>query len=189
MRYLLAVLLLAAATLRPLAAQTAAPTPATDTLSSLDFLLGSWAAKTDAPAGTAGANANGTYAFRRDLDGHVLSRTSSSDSCKGPQNFDCTHHDQLTIFADPHGLGASHNTSIFALYLDSEGHVIYYTVSTPDPHTAVFLSQGPPSAPKFRLTYHLEGIGPKAVMSGKFQMAAPGSDDFHSYLEWSGTKM
>ena len=90
---------------------------------------------------------------------------------------------------DPHGLGASHNTSIFALYLDSEGHVIYYTVSTPDPHTAVFLSQGPSSAPKFRLTYHLEGIGPKAVMSGKFQMAAPGSDDFHSYLEWSGTKM
>ena len=72
--------------------------------------------------------------------------------------------------------------------MDTEGHVIYYVVSTPDPQTAIFLSQGPPTAPKFRLTYHLEGTGPKAIMTGKFQIAAPGSDDFHSYLEWSGLK-
>jgi tartrate dehydratase beta subunit/fumarate hydratase class I family protein len=72
--------------------------------------------------------------------------------------------------------------------MDSEGHIIYYTVSTPDPQTAIFLSQGPPTAPKFRLTYHLEGTGPKAIMTGKFQMAAPGSEDYHSYLEWSGSR-
>ena len=84
---------------------------------------------------------------------------------------------------------AAHNASLLALYLDSEGHVIYYTITTPDPHTVIFLSQSTASQQTpIRLIYHLEGDGPKAIMSGKFQMAAPGSDDFHSYLEWSGTR-
>ena len=163
------------------------PTVPADPLSPLDFLLGTWSAKTNAPAGTAGAQASGAYTFVRDLNGHALQRTSSADSCKGPATFNCQHHDQLTIFADPNGL-AAHHATLFALYLDNEGHAIYYTITTPDPHTAIFNSQGPPSIPKFRLTYHLEGAGAAAIMSGKFQMAAPGSDDFHSYLEWSGTK-
>jgi hypothetical protein len=170
-----------------LAAQLPASTPATDPLAPLDFLIGTWSAKTDTAAGSAGARSTGTYTFRRDLNGHALVRTSSADSCKGPANFDCSHRDQLTIFADPNAM-AMHKSSLFALYLDSDGHVIYYTISTPDTHTAIFNSQGLPSLPKFRLIYHLESDGPKAVMSGKFQMASPGSDDLHSYLEWSGPK-
>jgi hypothetical protein len=158
-----------------------------DTLSSLDFLVGTWNAKSDAAAGSAGAASLGMYTFYRDLNGHALARISSTDTCKGPNAFDCNHHDQLTIFPDPNGQ-AVHGASLFALYLDNEGHVIYYTITTPDPHTAIFDSQGAKGAPKFRLMYHLEGMGPKAVMSGKFQMAPPGSDEYHSYLEWSGTK-
>src|SRR5580698_10576478 len=180
-------LILIAALCLPLAAQSPAAVPPAATLSALDFLVGTWAAKTNAPAGTAGAQATGTYTFRRDINGRALQRTSSADSCKGPKDFDCTHSDQLTIFSDTHGL-AAHNAALFALYLDSEGHVIYYTITTPDPHTAIFLSQSPSGAPHFRLIYHLEGEGPKAIMTGKFQMAAPGSDDFHSYLEWSGPR-
>jgi hypothetical protein len=158
-----------------------------DPLSPLDFLLGTWSAKTDAPASSANAQTTGTYTFRRDLNGHALIRSSSADTCKAPAAFDCAHHDQLTIFADPNAL-AVHKSSLLALYLDSEGHVIYYTISTPDPHTVIFNSQNAPTQPKFRLVYHLEGDGPRAIMSGKFQMATPGSDDFHSYLEWSGPK-
>ncbi len=168
-------------------AQTAAPSIPADPLAPLDFLLGTWSAKTDTAAGSAGAQASGTYTFRRDLNGHALVRSTSADTCKGPATYDCTHHDQLTVFADPNAL-ALHKSSLLALYLDSEGHVIYYTVSTPDTHTAIFNSQSLPSLPKFRLIYHLEGEGPKAIMSGKFQMASPGSDDFRSYLEWSGPK-
>ena len=164
------------------------PAPAADPLASLDFLLGTWSATTNAPAGSAAAAVTGTYTFRTDLAGHAIDRTSSADSCKGPQAFDCAHHDRLTLFTDPNGLSSVHHATIFAFYLDSEGHVIYYTVSLPDPHTVVMLSQGPHTVPHYRLTYHLEGTGPKAIMSGKFQMAAPGSDDFHSYLEWSGAK-
>jgi hypothetical protein len=160
--------------------------PSSDPLAPLDFLLGTWSASTNT-AGTANAQATGTYTFTRDLNGHALMRSSSADSCKGPANFNCVHHDQLTIFADPNAL-AVHHASLLALYLDSEGHVIYYAISTPDPHTAIFNSQSAPSQPKFRLIYHLEGDAQHALMTGKFQIAAPGSDDFHSYLEWSGTK-
>jgi len=180
MKTLLLTALLASATLGA-HAQTADP------LASLDFLTGTWSATSAPASGSANAAATGKYTFSRDLAGHSLERTTSADTCKGPKTFDCEHHDRLTIFSDPNAL-AAHHTSLLAFYMDSEGHVIYYAVSTPDAHTVVLLSQGPASAPKFKLTYHLEGDGPKAVMSGKFQFAPPGSDDFHSYLEWSGTK-
>ncbi len=170
----------------PRAVQTEAPPPA-DPLVPLDFLLGTWVAATNA-SGTSAGQVVGTYTFTRDLGGHALQRTGTVATCKGPQDFDCNHHDQLTVFADPNGQQI-HHSSLFALYLDNEGHVIYYTVSLPDPHTAIFDSQGPPAAPKFRLVYHLEGNGPKAVMSGKFQTAAPGSTEYRSYLEWSGSKI
>lgn len=144
------------------------------TLDSLHFLEGTWTASTS--GGSADATALGTYTFARDLGGHALRRTSSADKCTGPATFDCTHHDQLTVY--PEG-GILH-----ALYIDSEGHVIHYMVTTPDANTAVFLSEGPAAAPHFRLLYHLEA----GKMSGSFGMAAPGSTDFHAYLEWSGTK-
>jgi len=158
-------------------------TPATDPLASLDFLLGTWSATTTA-AGSAGAEAMGTYTFSRGLDGHVLERNSTAAACKGPADFNCKHRDQLTIFPDANAQ-AVHHSSLLALFLDNEGHVIYYTLEIPDAHTVVFHSQSAASAPKFRMSYHREG----EVMSGKFEMAAPGSDEFHPYLEWSGTKL
>ncbi len=179
-------IILALLTITSLGIRAQAPSSTPDPLDPLDFLLGTWTATTGA-SGSSGGNVIGNYTFTRDLAGHALQRTGTVAACKGPQDFDCNHHDQLTIFPDANAL-AAHHSSLLALYLDNEGHVIYYTLSLTDPHTAVFNSQGPPSAPKFRLVYHLEGTGPKAVMSGKFQSAAPGSNDFHSYLEWSGTR-
>jgi len=170
MRRLLIFFALAAATL-------SAQTP--DPLTPLDFLTGTWIAATNT-AGSSSGTVLGTYTFARDLAGHTLERTGTVASCKGPQDFDCNHHDRLTVFPEAGGLAA--------LYLDNEGHVIHYVITLPAPHTAVFLSQPAPGAPTFRLTYHLEGSGPKAIMTGKFQTAPPGSADFHSYLEWSGTK-
>lgn len=178
----LLVLVLATAALAA-RAQSASLSPE---LTPLSFLLGTWSANTT--AGAAGASGSGTYTFRADLKGHALERSSSVDTCKGPAAYDCAHHDRLTIFADANA-AAVHHVTLLALYLDNEGHVIYYSATLPDAYTVVFDSQSPASMPKFRLTYHLEGSGPDAIMSGKFQMAAPGSSDYHSYLEWSGKRL
>jgi hypothetical protein len=166
MRYLLLIFAMLGI---PAAAQTAAP------FASLNFLLGTWNAKTTAQ-GSAAAEVLGAYTFQTDLNGTVITRTGSPDSCKAPAGFDCRHHDSLIIYSD---MG---DPVLHAFYADNEGHVLHYDLSTPDPNTVVFLSNMP--GPKFRLTYHLEG----SVMSGKFQFAAPGSTDFKSYLEWSGSK-
>ena len=141
----------------------------------LNFLMGTWNAKTT-QQGSAAATVLGTYTFQTDLSGTVITRTSSADSCKGPGSFDCQHRDLLMIYSD---MG---DPILHALYADNEGHVLHYDITTPDANTAVFLASTP--GPKFRLTYHLEG----GVMSGKFQIEAPGSTEFKSYLEWSGTK-
>ena len=106
----------------------------------------------------------------------MISRMSSADSCKGPVGFNCQHHDLLTIYEDT-GSMVPH-----ALYADNEGHVLHYDISFPDPVTAVFITTAP--GPKFRLTYHyVDGL-----MSGKFQVMAPGTTEFRSYLEWAGTR-
>jgi hypothetical protein len=146
------------------------------TWKNLHFLVGTWAAKTT--GGAAGATASGSYTFAEDLAGHAITRTTSADTCTGPKAFDCTHHDSLVVYRD----GAD---AIAALYLDSEGHVIRYTVTTPDPHTALFTSvPSPTPAPAFRLLYQLDG----KAMTGTFTGAAPGSTEFHAYLTWSGAK-
>jgi hypothetical protein len=153
----------------------AAPASPNSTWERLHILIGTWQAQTSAQ-GSAGAQSLGTYTFQYDLNGNVITRTSSTDTCKGPSNFDCQHHDTLTIYRD------TADTTPHALYADSEGHVIHYNVSAPDPNTVILLSNTP--GPKFRLVYHLES----GVMSGKFQFAPPGSSEFKSYLEWSGKR-
>ena len=142
----------------------------------LRFLEGTWDAKTQGEA--SGVNATGTYSFRRELGGHVLARHSSAAGCKGPADFDCEHTDLLYVYQDMPGQPPK------AIYLDNEGHVIHYSVSTPTPTSAVFLSDPSVPGPQFRLSYELKG----AIMSGEFQMRMPGKAEWTSYLEWSGAK-
>lgn len=150
-----------------------APTSPNGLWERLHLLIGTWKAETT-PQGTAKAQALGTYTFQYDLNGNVITRASSTDTCKGPANFDCQHHDTLTIYRD------AGDPTPHAFYADSEGHVIHYDITTPDASTVILLSNTP--GPRFRLVYHLENN----IMSGKFQFAPPGSPDFKSYLEWSG---
>jgi len=174
----------------PAKPKIAPATSGMETMDPIQFLLGTWMAKTT-PAGSAEAKVIGTYTFSLDLAGHVMQRTTSADVCTAPRSFDCHHQDQLSIFVDPTALDTEKGFKpmVFALYLDSEGHVIYYAVTSPKPNTALFLSQGPPDKPTFRLTYTLTGSGADAVMTGKFEVATPGSKEFKTYLEWSGQKL
>ncbi len=166
MKYIGALALLSAASL---CAQ-----PDNPALKLLAFLEGTWEAKTQ--GGSASAVSDGTYTFRKELSGHILARHSSAAGCKGPADFNCDHHDLLYVYPD--------GPALKAIYFDNEGHVIQYTVSTPAPNSAIFLSDPSIPGPQFRLTYQLNG----AVMSGKFQIRMPGQTEWKSYLEWSGPK-
>jgi hypothetical protein len=145
--------------------------PDSSPLKPLAFLEGTWGAKTEL-----GATSSGTYTFAKELAGHILARHSVPANCNGPAGFNCDHTDLLFIYPD--------GESLKAIYFDNEGHVIHYTVSTPSPTTAVFLSDPSAPGPQFRLVYERKD----AVMSGKFQMRMPGQTEWKSYLEWSGPK-
>lgn len=160
-----------------LCAQNAPTTaPAVDPWKSLQFLMGTWEAKTQ--GGSARAAGSGTYTFQSELRNHVLVRHSTNAGCKGPAGFDCAHGDLLYVYQDAPG------PTYKAIYFDNEGHVIHYDVSTPDDTTAIFLSDSSQPGPQFRLIYELKGL----TMCGKFQMRVPGQAEFKSYLEWSGLK-
>jgi hypothetical protein len=146
----------------------------TDPLKSLDFLEGEWSAATT--GGSGAPNVVGSYTFRRELGGRILARHSTSASCKAPTDFDCEHGDLLYVYVDGPGQGLK------AIYFDNEGHVIHYSISTPDSNSVSFLSDPAVPGPRYRLAYELKD----KVMSGKFQMHMPGQGEWKSYLEWSG---
>jgi len=155
-------------------------TPASAPFQPLAFLTGTWTASAQGPSGT---TAIGTYTFQFELAGHILARHSASAACKGPASFDCEHGDLLYIYTETTPPAAPIQ-ALHAIYFDNEGHVIHYNVSTPDPTTAIFLSDAAQPGPQFRLIYQLKA----STMSGKFQMRMPNQPDWTSYLEWSGTK-
>jgi hypothetical protein len=165
--------------LQGFSASILAQTPPPDRWQALNFLLGTWAANVQ--GGSAGASSNGLYAFELELKRHVLARVYAGPvNCVAPvsQTFDCQHSDLLYIYQEGDG------QPFKAIYLDNEGHVIHYDVSTPDATTAVFLSAASATGPQFRLIYQRKN----STMSGKFQMRMPGQTDWKSYLEWSGEK-
>jgi len=174
MRNLVAAFLFLAASLVAQNVSNPAPTPAS--WKPLEFLIGTWEARTK--GGSAAAASSGTYSFQTELKGHVLARHSINSGCKGPADFDCLHGDLLYVYQQAPGRPYK------GIYFDNEGHVIHYEVSTPAPATAVFLSDQSQPGPQFRLSYELKG----ATMYGKFQMRMPGHTEFTSYLEWSGEK-
>ena len=135
-----------------------------------------WEAKTT--GGVAHAQASGGYAFRLELSDHVLARHSRTGACSSPDDVDCRHTDLLYVYP------ASNGQSFQAIYLDNEGHLIHYDISTPKPGTAVFLSEVGQPGPQYRLSYELVD----GALSGKFELKMPSQADFMSYLEWSGKR-
>jgi len=96
---------------------------AEDPWKALNFLEGTWNARTQ--SGSAGAQVSGTYTFKAELKHHVLARHSELAACKGPKSYDCKHSDLLYLYQEAEG------QPLRAIYLDNEGHVIHYAVSTP----------------------------------------------------------
>jgi len=137
--------------------------PLTPDLEPLRLLLGTW----DASGGGKPGASTGEFTFESQAGGHAVLRRNESATPEG------RHADVMLIHSEG-------QTGMTAVYLDSEGHVIHYAVTAPDPKTVVFLSEPAGGGPGFRLSYHLNEGG---VLATKFEIAAPGSSEFSTYLE------
>jgi hypothetical protein len=135
------------------------------------YLVGDWVGE---GAGRPGQGA-GRFSFHWDLQEHVLVRRNFAELPAAPGRPAAVHEDLMVIHPVEKG-------PMKAVYFDSEGHVIHYTVEAAKvPGTLVFVSDPSPSAPRFRLSY-VKGQGDEVLI--KFEMAPPGKPDgFRTYLE------
>ena len=153
-------------------------------LDSLNFLEGTWAADVGP-----GADPVGSYAFVRELGGHVLARRSPTDvACTLPGSTVCAHRDLLYVYQDSAG------APLKAIYFDAEGHVIQYgieikhfEVASGRQDYAIFLSDPAALGPRFRLTYerNTDTRTDKTEMTGTFEVLLP-NGKWKPYLQWGG---
>jgi hypothetical protein len=137
----------------------------------LQFLIGHWTGEGTTADQGSGA---GAFSFIPDLQGKVLLRRNFAEYPKKDDKPAYRHDDLMIIYHD----GAAHE--LRAIYFDNEEHMIHYAIK-PSANTAVFLSEGPQDAPRFRLTY--TSAGPDRLKL-KFEIAPPGKD-FATYIEAS----
>jgi hypothetical protein len=136
---------------------------------SLDFLLGTWNATA--------SDSHGATTFKSDLDKHIVVRTNFAEYTKGPQA-GTRHDDLMIIYFDPPGKPPR------AIYFDSEGHTIRYSLTFPAPNSVVFESEPSQPGPRYRLSHSVNG----KKFEGKFEIAPPGTSDYKPYLTWTSTK-
>jgi hypothetical protein len=135
------------------------------------FLLGDWVGSGSGKPG----EGSGEFSLKFDLDQRVLvrrNRNQLAPTAKQPEG--AIHEDLMIIYRQP-GNGAFR-----ADYFDNEGHVIHYAISLAE-HRAVFESDEPGNATRFKLTYDLKSDG---LLSIDFAVAGPGKP-FQTYV--SGT--
>jgi hypothetical protein len=160
--------ILVAATSVSIAAQTTAPKK--PDWSRLQFLLGSWVADPDpsAPAAT------GSTTFRLDLDRNIIVRENVADYPAQEDKPAQHHRDLMIIFADDAGAWR-------ASYWDNEPHSIAYNVAVNDDGSVSLLTPADTKGPRYRILYRRTS---DAVVSGRFDIALPGSD-FKTYKQWT----
>jgi hypothetical protein len=135
------------------------------------FLIGDWVGSGSGKPG----EGSGEFSLKFDLDQKILvrrNRDQLAPTAKQPAG--AVHEDLMIIYQQP-GSGAFR-----ADYYDNEGHVIHYAISLAE-HTAVFESDEPGNATRFKLTYELKSDG---LLSITFAVAGPGKP-FQTYV--SGT--
>jgi hypothetical protein len=130
----------------------------------LQILLGTWDSNGDTQLGSG----EGSATFTRELNGHVIIRKSFASYPQAGNR----HDDLLVIYRD--------EPTPRAIYFDSEGDVIRYSVAAPTEDSILFQSDGSDPGPRYRLSY----TRAKRVLSGTFEIAAPGAD-FKTYLSWT----
>jgi len=144
-----------------------APTPPADPLAPVRFLVGEWQGDGDGRPG----QSSGAATFSFELQGKILVRRSHADYPAANGRPASHHEDLMTLFVESGQLNA--------LFLDNEGHVIRYLV-TSVPEGVTFTSE-PGQGPRFRLTYLRKS---ETLATLRFEIAPPGKPEaFSTYLE------
>jgi len=143
----------------------------------LRFLVGEW---TGEGGGSVGQGM-GVFSFQPELGGKILVRRNTADYPAANGNPATHHEDILTVYLEAEGRAPE------AIYFDSEGHVIHYSVEIdPAGKSVRFVSLAQPGQPRYRLTYRDAG---KGLVDGQFEIAPPGKPEaFSRYLEWSARR-
>jgi len=136
------------------------------------FLVGAWTAEGHGEPGK-GA---GAFSFGLELQGKILVRRNRLEFPATPQRPAFAHEDLLVVYRE--GDAAPQR----AIYFDSEGFVIHYTVSFSEQGKVLtFLSDASPQAPRQRLTYVQNEDGTLKV---KFEIAPAGKPEaFVTHVE------
>ena len=121
----------------------------------------------------------------------MLTRTGTVDeACAAAANQACAHRDLFYVFQDSPG------APLRAIYFDSEGHVIRYSVDLSVTENArtrldlvVFSSDLAALGPRYRLVYerNTDTLSGRASMRGSFETLLA-NGEWHPYLEWVGPK-
>ena len=130
-----------------------------DRWKALDFLLGEWVGVAGAQETPAGAG-QGAFSFERDVNQKIIVRRNYAQYDSAARN------DDLMVIYMEDGRPR-------AIYFDSEGHVIHYSVSTPSAGRVVFESDA-----GYRLTYWME----EGAMKGQFEVGGK------PYLSWTSRR-
>ena len=147
-------------------AQPQGPAKAGRPWAPLSFLLGEW---TGEGSGQPGQGAGG-FSFLPDLEKNVLVRKNRADYPATKDRPAFSHTDLMIVYREP---GA---VKLRAIYFDSEGHVIHYTVDpSADGNAVQFLSDSSTSNPRYRLTYTKTGADTVGI---QFEIAVPAKPDF-----------
>jgi hypothetical protein len=137
-----------------------------------ESLLGDWVGEGGGQPG----QGTGEFSFHPDLQNRILVRRSYAAYPPTKDRPAFRHDDLMVVYRE------SDSAPLRALYFDSEGHVIHYSVTaSSNQKTIEFVSEVLPSSPRYRLTYVMTGSD---TLTLKFEIAPPGKpDSFSTYVE------
>ncbi|HWZ34469.1 MAG TPA: hypothetical protein VNX18_24185 [Bryobacteraceae bacterium] len=158
-----------------LAITAAGQTPAAQTKNAdpwkpFQFLMGEWVGEGGGGPGQGG----GGFSLQFDLQRQVLVRKNFADYPAQDGRPAVHHEDLMIIYLD------DRSKSPRAIYFDSEGHTIRYTVA-PARGGLVFESEAGEPGPHYRLSY----TPSDQRVNGKFELSAPGQSEYKTYLDFS----
>jgi hypothetical protein len=140
----------------------------------LDFLLGNWVGEGGGPG-----QGSGEFSFLPDQDGKILIRKNIANYPATKDKAAFSHTDLMIIYRD------TGESALRGIYFDSEDHTIHYRVEpSPDGKSVQFVSEGPASEPRYRLTYR-SAAGDR--VSIQFEIAPPGKP-FATYINASAVR-